>query len=122
MDVEPPMEPRDVNAHDQAISERSKGKMKAMEEELGEDAGPRREFAEALPDAANTGINEADMGRSNLLEDFFKLSFADELPGAPEIPTMARAIRAVPFPNSKTTRSEVRIAQCFNVQLIRSTI
>ena len=45
MDVGPPMEPRDVNAHDQAISERSKGKMKAMEEELGEDPDPQTEFA-----------------------------------------------------------------------------
>ena len=117
MDVELPMEPWNVNAHDQVISKRSNGKMKAMEEESGEDADPWREFADALPDAANTGNNEVDMGWSDLLEDFFKLSFADALPDAPEIPTMARAIRAVPFPNSKPTCSEVRTAQCFDVQL-----
>ena len=77
------------------IGGRSKGKMKANDH-----------VAESTAHIAKSSSAVED-GRTGLLEDFHKLSFAEPLPNPPDIPTLAPNITAVPFPTSRATRTDV---------------
>lgn len=92
MEVEANFRPADHHSPEPRISARnSKGKMKAIEEVSN----------------VGQGSDVVEDGRAGLLDDFHKLSFAEALPNAPDIPTLPPPIRPVPFPASKERRSEV---------------
>jgi hypothetical protein len=100
MEVDDRVEGKDVKGSEGEMNKRSKGKTKAMELVTLEEEGRQ----------------------GDLLEEFYRLTFAESLPDPAPIPPVTVKIRPVPPPVSKAAQSKVRNPYLVDLQLFTCAI